>query len=266
MAISKRVRFEVFKRDSFKCQYCGRSAPDVILHADHILPKSEGGASDLMNLITACSDCNLGKSNKKLSDNTAVKKRKRQSDELQARREQIEMMMEWHRSLVRLDEEAQTILSDYWESMIAGYVLSDRGLKELRAHMRRYSVAEILTAMRASAEQYFVPDEEGNPNTESMSKGWQMIGRICKTRRMIKDKPYMTELFYIRGILRNRFTMYPMRMHEALLLLEEAHLDGVAVDDLSDSAKYSRSYSDFCEDVGTYRKAAQEQEPCPAAE
>lgn len=28
-AISKRVRFEVFKRDSFKCQYCGKCAPDV---------------------------------------------------------------------------------------------------------------------------------------------------------------------------------------------------------------------------------------------
>ena len=37
-AISKKLRFEVFKRDSFTCQYCGKSAPDVILHVDHILP------------------------------------------------------------------------------------------------------------------------------------------------------------------------------------------------------------------------------------
>lgn len=36
IAISKRVRFDVFKRDSFKCQYCGKSAPDVILEVDHI--------------------------------------------------------------------------------------------------------------------------------------------------------------------------------------------------------------------------------------
>ena len=36
--LSKSVRFEVFKRDSFKCQYCGKSAPDVVLEVDHIIP------------------------------------------------------------------------------------------------------------------------------------------------------------------------------------------------------------------------------------
>lgn len=34
--ISKTLRFEVFKRDSFKCQYCGAEAPNVLLHIDHI--------------------------------------------------------------------------------------------------------------------------------------------------------------------------------------------------------------------------------------
>jgi len=29
--ISKKIRFEVFKRDSFTCQYCGKSAPEIIL-------------------------------------------------------------------------------------------------------------------------------------------------------------------------------------------------------------------------------------------
>ena len=41
--ISKKLRFEVFKRDSFTCQYCGKSAPDVVLHIDHIKPVKEGG-------------------------------------------------------------------------------------------------------------------------------------------------------------------------------------------------------------------------------
>ena len=34
--IGKKMRFEVFKRDKFTCQYCGRKAPDVILEVDHI--------------------------------------------------------------------------------------------------------------------------------------------------------------------------------------------------------------------------------------
>lgn len=59
--LSKKIRFEVFKRDQFTCQYCGKKAPDVILHVDHIQPVSKGGTNDLLNLITSCQDCNLGK-------------------------------------------------------------------------------------------------------------------------------------------------------------------------------------------------------------
>ena len=45
--ISKKMRYEVFKRDSFRCQYCGRSAPEVILEADHIKPVAEGGKNTM---------------------------------------------------------------------------------------------------------------------------------------------------------------------------------------------------------------------------
>ena len=43
------------------CQYCGQSAPDVVLEVDHIVPVAEGGDNDIMNLITSCRDCNRGK-------------------------------------------------------------------------------------------------------------------------------------------------------------------------------------------------------------
>jgi CRISPR/Cas system Type II protein with McrA/HNH and RuvC-like nuclease domain len=61
MSLTKRVRFEVFKRDGFKCQYCGQTPPAVTLEVDHINPKAEGGEDDINNLITACFDCNRGK-------------------------------------------------------------------------------------------------------------------------------------------------------------------------------------------------------------
>lgn len=53
------IRFQVFKRDRFTCQYCGRSG--VELEVDHIQPVANGGTNDLDNLITACKDCNRGK-------------------------------------------------------------------------------------------------------------------------------------------------------------------------------------------------------------
>jgi len=61
--LTKKTRFEVFKRDSFQCQYCGKTPPEITLEIDHINPKSKGGSNDINNLITACFDCNRGKKN-----------------------------------------------------------------------------------------------------------------------------------------------------------------------------------------------------------
>ena len=49
-SISKKLRFEVFKRDNFTCQYCGRMAPDVVLEVDHINPVANGGKNDILNI------------------------------------------------------------------------------------------------------------------------------------------------------------------------------------------------------------------------
>lgn len=55
------VRMSVLKRDNFTCQSCGRKAPDVILHIDHIIPAAQDGLSVEPNGITLCQECNLGK-------------------------------------------------------------------------------------------------------------------------------------------------------------------------------------------------------------
>lgn len=61
MAVGKRLRFEVMRRDNHSCQYCGRSAPDVELQVDHVVPVTLGGTDHPSNLKTACRDCNSGK-------------------------------------------------------------------------------------------------------------------------------------------------------------------------------------------------------------
>lgn len=60
------MRFEVFRRDNFKCVYCGRSAPEVQLQADHKIPWKVVRRHEVENLVTACRDCNSGKSDKNL--------------------------------------------------------------------------------------------------------------------------------------------------------------------------------------------------------
>ena len=61
MSVSKRLRYEILRRDNHTCRYCGATAPDVPLTVDHVLPVALGGSDDPDNLVAACRDCNAGK-------------------------------------------------------------------------------------------------------------------------------------------------------------------------------------------------------------
>ena len=62
MAVSKRLRFEILRRDQFRCRYCGLKAEAVELRVDHVIPEALGGTDEPSNLVAACEPCNNGKS------------------------------------------------------------------------------------------------------------------------------------------------------------------------------------------------------------
>lgn len=62
MAVSKRLRYEILRRDNHTCRYCGASAPDVPLRVDHVTAVALGGTDKPDNLVTSCEPCNNGKS------------------------------------------------------------------------------------------------------------------------------------------------------------------------------------------------------------
>lgn len=64
--LSKSTRFEIFKRDGFRCVYCGATPVQKELRVDHIQPVAKGGTDDPSNLATACFDCNAGKAARQL--------------------------------------------------------------------------------------------------------------------------------------------------------------------------------------------------------
>lgn len=61
MAVSKRLRYEVLRRDNHTCRYCGAEAPGVKMTVDHVVPQALGGSDDPTNLVAACEPCNSGK-------------------------------------------------------------------------------------------------------------------------------------------------------------------------------------------------------------
>lgn len=59
--VSNKMRFAIYKRDGYRCRYCGRTENMVKLEVDHIKPISKGGKSIYNNLQTLCRDCNYEK-------------------------------------------------------------------------------------------------------------------------------------------------------------------------------------------------------------
>jgi len=70
-------RWQVFNRDNFRCQYCGRNPTQhrVELVIDHIKPIVNGGKDKLDNYVTACKDCNSAKCDRPLRHEAKFKKR-----------------------------------------------------------------------------------------------------------------------------------------------------------------------------------------------
>lgn len=143
MALSKALRFSVFKRDGFTCQYCGRKTPAVILEADHIVPVSAGGLDEIENLITACFDCNRGKGSvplgvlpesvdphdraleialreMQLREYNEIRKRKRDRED----KEIGWLLAEWERLLPHVDPPSPVTLRRHLESLSA-YDIAD---------------------------------------------------------------------------------------------------------------------------------------------
>lgn len=114
MTLSVKVRFEVFKRDRFTCQYCGKHPPDVLLEADHIVPRAAGGSDDIENLTTACTDCNRGKGARMLEEGTAPAINRSAIAEMRERVEQAKAYMEVLGGLEAVAEQQVWKVTEAW--------------------------------------------------------------------------------------------------------------------------------------------------------
>lgn len=196
-AISKKLRFEVFKRDNFTCQYCGRMAPDVILEIDHINPVKNKGTNDILNLITSCKDCNRGKGARKLSENDILKKQQEQLKEINQKREQLKLLIKWKEELENFaDEEVNKVEELLQEA--TGNVFSDVGRSNCKKWIKSFGFKEVYESAEISIRQYY------NINEDSVTKVFNMIPRICNSRIKQKDNPNLYKINYLCKIGENR--------------------------------------------------------------
>jgi hypothetical protein len=251
MPISKKARFEVFKRDSFTCQYCGAKAPDVILEVDHIRPVADGGGNDVLNLVTSCSACNSGKGARKLDDRSAVERQRAQLEELQQRREQLEMILLWRDDLELLKTDTVELVAGRIADR-SGLFPNEAGKSDIRRWLKRYSLDEILAAASESFDIYlrFRGDDV---DQQSWETAFAKIPAIANIKTQAAAKPYIPKLCYIQGILRKRFRD---RRGQYVSALEEFHLDGVPVDALEIYAKSACGWEEYCDLATSWLEAS----------
>jgi|GEM_PF-1878772 len=215
-SISKSVRFEVFKRDKFTCQYCGAKAPDVVLHVDHIKPVSKDGENNIMNFATSCYECNLGKSDRELSDDSVVKKQHKQLELLQERREQIELMFEWKKSLSSQNDETVEMIKDFIEAKIYPIGISENGKNNLKNHLLKYGIENVLDAVDVSASAYLKYSNVNGVTEESAEIFLNKIGGILFNKNL---SPIEQKLAYIKNNAKNKLGYFDQR--KASILLKE---------------------------------------------
>lgn len=156
--VNKKLRFEVFKRDGFKCGYCGRTPPAVVLEADHIDPVSKGGPDIIENLITACFDCNRGKRDIPLSSIPNPL-----SETMEQVREREAQIKGYRALLKRVETRIQrdmVLINVMFNKYFEGRELTELFLnKSVRGFLKQLPLSEVLEAMRLAGERINDPNE-----------------------------------------------------------------------------------------------------------
>jgi hypothetical protein len=240
--IPKKLRFEVFKRDSFTCQYCGKMAPDVILELDHITPVAKGGVNNIMNLITSCKDCNRGKGAKELTDDQVIKQQQKQLKDLNEKREQLKLMLEWKNELQNFENEQVSIINNLLKKA-TGFSYNSFGENNCKKLIKKYGINEVITSTKISIEQYY------DGTKESVDKVFNYIQRICINRYKNQQNPMFNKQRYIYAIIKNRLGVFnEKRLNFALkdLIVNQENFEIV-----KGIASYAKNWSDFWYELNT---------------
>ena len=198
--ISPKLRFEVFKKDKFTCQYCGRMAPEVILEVDHIKPVAEGGTNDLINLVTSCKECNSGKGKRELPEESVFRLQESQIKELAERKEQLEQMIEWRKELISYQNSQVDNAADFFETCYGNtQKLTSDDKANLEKAIKRFSFNEVINAIEIASKTY------------TFDEGLEKIPGICWNINQQKEEPWLYYVNYIMKVLKRydiRFVPY----------------------------------------------------------
>lgn len=160
-ALSARTRFEVLKRDGFRCIYCGATPMDGPLEVDHVNPVAEGGGNEPENLASSCRNCNGGKGAVPLD-----RKALRPAVATDADREHIEQIREYLALQKQIQAErakAAEWLLEAWDERIGP--MTQKMADRLTVLAREWPGDLLIEAMEITANRMGTPGTEFNAYT-----------------------------------------------------------------------------------------------------
>lgn len=155
--ISKSFRFAIFARDNFTCRYCGRQSDVVPLHVDHVIPVCQGGTNDRENLITACADCNLGKSGKTIPQSVPT-----ESDRLRLSQERNEQLASANAAAAaaKARQDLRDSLRSYWLTLFGRSDIEPRTEATIVGYIDRHGADIVFSWIDRAATSVRYPTDQ----------------------------------------------------------------------------------------------------------
>jgi hypothetical protein len=143
-----------------------------------------------------------------------------------------------------LDQDTVETAALHWGRIVENRVsLTAHGKDGVRKLIKQFGVDLVLRAMREAVDSYCERDEKGEYTKESIDHAYSKLRGVARVLRDSAERPYLKQLFYIRGILRNRLNYVDDRL--VISLMEECAQLNVDLDDLERIAKTTRNWSSF---------------------
>jgi len=178
------------------------------LNADHIKPVAKGGSNRIENLVTSCFDCNSGKSDRELSDTSAIDKSRAQLEISQEKLSQIEMMSKWAESMVSESQASWELADNLFCKLSNGYRWpEDECRRKLINLCKKYTLEVVLKAIPKALEY-------SSPKDLTMF----VLRNACN---ILTEPPEVSKSKYCRAIYKNRFKLH----YNSFKLIEDRAMD-----------------------------------------
>jgi hypothetical protein len=161
-----------------------------------------------------------------------LKAQKKELDKLNMRKEQLIMMSKWQTELIDIEkQEAEKIIELTNMKYNLTIQKTDKALNEMIKVIKKYGFQEALESTLIAF---------GEHQKETTFKN---IYGICHTRKIEKENPVLKDLYYIRGIMKNRFPN--VVDWQAIQIMEQALKADISITELKEMAKNCYSWTSW---------------------